>query len=52
MSNRVLTNAEMLKIFRLYEEYGATRLTDFLQMIWGEAYDVGFEDAQKDKPRC
>lgn len=52
MTNRTLNNQEIIKILQLYEEYGtdeksrASRLPEFLQMIWEEAYDLGQQDAR------
>jgi hypothetical protein len=52
MSNRELTGPEIIKILQLYEGYGtdeksrAAKLPEFLQMLWGEAYDLGVADAR------
>jgi hypothetical protein len=48
MSNRELTGPEIIKILQLYEQYGAKKLPEFLQMLWGEAYDLGYNDGADD----
>ncbi len=53
MSNRELSNQEVIKILQLYEKYGtdeksrASKLPDFLRMIWQEAYDLGAQDTKE-----
>lgn len=48
MSNETLTKDELEKIYRMYYNYGKHRLGDFIQMIWGEAYNLGYKDGFND----
>lgn len=46
MSHRDLTDAEMQKVFLMYEEYQGNPAA-FIRELWGEAYDLGKADAPK-----
>lgn len=52
VGNNALTENELKKVFQLYENYGAEKLPDFIRMIWKEAYNLGYQDAQDTRPRC
>ena len=44
MSNSILTNKELAKVYTMYEDYGPEKLGDFIRMIWKEAYELGYQD--------
>lgn len=52
MTNNILTDKELNKVYTMYADYGPERLGDFIRMIWKEAYELGFNDALDTKPRC
>lgn len=44
MSNVTLSHGELNKVFKMYEDYGEENLSDFIRMIWREAYSLGHSD--------
>jgi hypothetical protein len=44
MSNAILTDKELDKVYKLYENYGAEHLGDFIRMVWKEAHSLGVKD--------
>lgn len=49
MSGIFLTTKEIDNIKITYEHYGAEKLNEFLQAIWKEAFEEGYEKAMRDK---
>lgn len=49
MSGIVLTKEELTNIFKTYEHYGAEKLAEFIQAIWKEAFEEGYDKAVRDK---
>lgn len=47
MSNDILTDKELDKVYCLYENYGPENLGDFLRMVWKEAYGLGHADGRQ-----
>lgn len=41
---RNLTTEEIQNIYKSYEHFGAERLAEFIQSVWEEAYDEGFNE--------
>lgn len=44
-----LTTKELDNIKLTYQNYGAEKLNEFLQAIWKEAFEEGYDKAVKDK---
>lgn len=48
MSNHTLTDRELDKVYKMYENYGAEHLGDFIREVWKEAYNLGKMDGEVD----
>lgn len=46
MSNSVLTERELDKVYEMYGQYGPEKLGDFIRTLWQEAYGLGLSDGQ------
>ena len=48
LSNDILTDQELDKVYVLYADYGPERLGDFIRMVWKEAHELGRKDGYVD----
>lgn len=49
MSGIVLTTEELNNIYKTYAHFGAEKLGEFIQAVWKEAYEEGYDKAVRDK---
>lgn len=49
MSGINLTTQELDNIFKTYANYGEGKLAEFIQAIWKEAFEEGYDKAVRDK---
>lgn len=49
MAGIVLTTQELDNIYKTYQHYGAEKLAEFIQAIWKEAFEEGYDKAIRDK---
>jgi hypothetical protein len=48
MSGINLTSQEIENIYKTYANYGESKLAEFVQAIWKEAFEEGYDKAVKD----
>lgn len=51
MSGITLTKQELDNIYKTYEHFGAEKLAEFIQAIWQEAFQEGYDKCIRDKRR-
>ncbi len=49
MSGIFLTKQEIDNIYKSYEHYGPEKLAEFIQAVWKEAFEEGYNKCVRDK---